>query len=292
VVVNYRPLSARHGTGTSFDTLHEGLCPWMVEPARTWLRPFVERTGRGREIDYQMDWMRDLQSRMHLDPPLAWSDGYEHRVAAAFLGRLNTQFGELSLDILDYALHFMAGRYPTEADRRAKATELDRVLTMGGSAWEVTLVGSDAAYALTRRALGPIVEAIEEVRPVAERAGHHLTEAWRHLAGRDPLPDQAYFQALLAVEAAAKPVVAPNDGDATLGKMIGVVRDAPQKFVFVLGDADVIVLVMKAMWSTHRRHGTDDRSAPMGMSQDEADAAVHLALTLVRWFAGGGFTRV
>ncbi len=76
----------------------------------------------------------------------------------------------------------------------------------------------DGHYALTRRALGPVVEAIENLRSANDRAADHLYTAWRHLAGRDPIPDQAYSQALLAVEAAAKPVVSPTDEKATLGK--------------------------------------------------------------------------
>jgi hypothetical protein len=126
-----------------------------------------------------------------------------------------------------------------------------------------------------------MVDAIEHVRSASERAGDHLSEAWRHLAGRDPLPDQAYFQAVLAVEAAARPIVTPNDSSTTLGRMIGTVDATPSNWTFALGDASDVVRPARLLWETHRRHGTDDREAPMGISQEEADA----------WFAGGAFKR-
>jgi len=96
---------------------------------------------------------------------------------------------------------------------------------------------------------------------------------------------------LLAVEAAAKPVVTPNDSQATLGRMIGSIRATPNQWTFALGKPEDVAATAGLLWENHRRHGTDDRQAPMGMSQDEADAGVHLALALVRWFVGGAFAR-
>jgi hypothetical protein len=46
----------------------------------------------------------------------------------------------------------------------------------------------------------------------------------------------------------------------------------------------------KLIWkSQFDRHGTDDESVPLNASPQEADAALHLAITLVRYFAGGLF---
>jgi hypothetical protein len=285
--MSYRPLSARGKTGTSFDVLHEGIPAWLLEPVCAWLRPFIRTYTTTGSVHYFTDWMRNLQTRMHLDPPLPWAH-HIRDVANSLEQRVGWDGGELGLDILDYTLHHLSEALPYS--QQEKAQELGAVLLAGGSAWEVTSVeGGD--YALTRRALGPVRDAIEQILPAAERAGGHLSTAWRFLAGRDPIPDQAYFQALMAVEAAAKPVVSPNDSNATLGKMLRAIKDAPHKFRFALGDPSAVVPVMEAMWTTHVRHGTDDREAPMGMSPEEADAAVYLALTLVRWFAGGTVTR-
>ncbi len=287
--MSYRPLSARGKTGTSFDIHHEGIPTWLLEPVCSWLRPFIRTHTDTGGVHYFTDWMRKLQARMHLDPPLPWELN-TRSIADALEQRVALKDGEVGLDILDYTLHHLSETHALyTADETAQ--ELGAILLAGGSAWEVTAIDG-GNYALTRRAIGPVRDAIEQIVPVAERAGAHLRAAWQHLAGRDPNPDQAYFQALMAVEAAAKPVVSPRDSEATLGKMLRAIGDAPQKFSFVLGDSSVVVPVMEAMWKTHKRHGTDDRDVPLGMSPQEADSAVHLALTLVRWFAGGAITRV
>jgi hypothetical protein len=280
--LTYRPLSARGKPGTSFDVQHEDVPAWLLEPVQSWLRPFlIGRNSSGSSL-YRLEWIRKLQTRMHLEPPLPW--GHAVSTVEALVQRLAYE----GLDILDYTLqHFTE----TTGASSHRAAALNALLIDAGSAWEVTPSDAQGNYALTRRSLGPVVESIEEIRPICERAGAHLMDAWRHLAGRDPLPDQAYAQALLAVEAAAKPIISPADDVATLGKMLAVVRDAPQKFVFELGEPGDVLPVMKALWTTQRRHGTDDEDVPMGMSQAEADAAVHLAITLVRWFVAGAFRR-
>jgi hypothetical protein len=282
----YRPPSARGKEGTPFDALHEGVPSWMREPVQAWIRPFLRSYGPMGDVDIHSDWLRDLQNRLCLDPPLPWNTA--RNAIDAFEARMD-EGGELALDVLDYSLGYLG-----EGDsyyREKRASELDRILKHGRSAWEVTTVDEEGNVALTRRSLGPVVEAIEDLKSDGERAAAHLTEAWKNLAGRTPNPDMAYFHTVQAVEAAAKPVVTPNDGLATLGRMIRAIEAKPGKWTFVLGDPDEILGPARLLWETHRRHGTDDREAPMGMSADEADAGVHLGLTLVRWFASGAFKR-
>jgi hypothetical protein len=82
---------------------------------------------------------------------------------------------------------------------------------------------------------GPVREAIDSIRPDSERAHHHLMTGWSKIASRFPDPSGAYREAVRGVEAAAKPVVTPNDDLATLGKMIRAIEGAPGKWTFVLG---------------------------------------------------------
>ena len=282
--VSYRPLSLRGKTGTSFDALHEDVPAWLVEPLRGWVRPFARYHDNRGTLRYETDWMRKLEVRMHLEPALI---GWPYADAAAddLIRRVGSSVG---IDIIDYTLRFL---HETRFKHRATevADEMASTLTDANSVWEVSSAGSDGDSMLTRRALGPVRAAIENVRSDSERAGDHLMEAWRYYAGRDAIPDQAYFQAILAVETAMKPVVSPKDGDATLGKMLNAVKDGPHKCTFALGEPYPALAPARQMWETHRRHGTDDRDAPTGMSQDEAGAAVLLALTLVGWFASGAF---
>jgi hypothetical protein len=237
---------------------------------------------------FHVKWLRRLEARMHLDPELNWTNPRE--AANDLLRRIKTGDGEFGLDVLDYVLRHLDESYDFQPDAAAQAQEVADALTEGSSAWEVThLTGIN--YALMRRESGPFAEAVEEVRTASERAGEYLYEAWRHFAGRTPVPDQAYFQAVLAVEAAAKPVVLPNDPKATLGRMIRAIESNPAAFTFALGAPEDVLPPARLLWQTHRRHGTNDREAPMGMSQQEADAGVHLALTLVRWFTSSVFAR-
>ena len=82
------------------------------------------------------------------------------------------------------------------------ASELKRILDNGGSVWDVTLGEEDEndlrRYQLTRRVAGPVVEAIEAVGSVSERAGQHLNEAWTQLLGTQPDPSAAYQAAVRA----------------------------------------------------------------------------------------------
>ena len=50
---------------------------------------------------------------------------------------------------------------------------------------------------------------------------------------------------------------------------------------------------MELLWKGQiDRHGTDDASTPLSVSQAEAEAAVHLAVTLVQWFTSGAVSRI
>lgn len=51
--------------------------------------------------------------------------------------------------------------------------------------------------------------------------------------------------------------------------------------------------MLAMIWqSQFDRHGTHDESVPLSVSQEQADAAVHISLALVRLFAGGHIVRV
>jgi hypothetical protein len=75
----------------------------------------------------------------------------------------------------------------------------------------------------------------------------------------------------------------------TLGSIRGVMLANPNRWTFELGDIQLVVGLISALWETQLRHG--DETAPISETQEEADAAVHLALTLVRWFTTGAVRR-
>jgi hypothetical protein len=278
----FHPLSARNTKDTRFDGPEQGLPDYFLASICEWLsaRFAVQEPYGVTTIDGNL--LRTVQVVLRMDPPLDWRNGTE----GAFSSLLGHVYGdrEFALDLLDLLVSF--------CDDTAAAA-LNAMLTMGGSEWEVTNIGGPER-SLTKRTLGPVGDVIDQLRPVSERAHAHLTISWSKLAGRNPDPSASYREAVKAIEAVAKPAVLPNDDLATLGKVIGELRANPSRWQFVLepdgagGIADMCDLVWKGQLD---RHGTDNADAPLQVSQREADAAFHIALCLVRIFAGGLITR-
>lgn len=137
---------------------------------------------------------------------------------------------ERYLSAIDYLLHLGV------AEERAR--ELQEILSGGGSAWRVVNV-EQSAYQLQRRLVDGVEEAIEEPARTG-RPGELLRKALGAAYGQHPEPSTAYREAVRAVEAAAKPIVTPSDGLATLGRMIGEMRAAPERFsVALTGDEGI-----------------------------------------------------
>jgi hypothetical protein len=166
-------------------------------------------------------------------------------------------------------------------------TTLDYILAAGGSAYRYR----DGH--LERRVDVTTVAAFERVAASAnDEASMYLRRAWTATYGRDPDPSRAYGDAVRAVEAAACPVLLPNDPTPTLGKAIARLRDRPHDWHLVLpggGDSAGAIplrMALQLLWTAQRsRHagGPDTRDQLLG----EAEAAVSLAVTLVQWFANG-----
>lgn len=276
--VEYLPLSQRDNPDGRFTTNHDGIPPWLLPPLRSWFRPLVYRFVAGQN-HYNGPFIEQLRLRMRMLMPLA-SEPYQ-----AVDQLVHWMEFDDGLDYVDYGLIFLDESYQQRnADNYAET--LNGLLTQGGSAWEVSKRPDDR-YCLTYRELGPTRDAIETLP--SDRAADHMKDAWFSLAGRSPNADYAYSEAVKAVEAAAKPVVSPKNAKTTLGTIIRDLRSAPQNFAFELGEVSHVIELMNDMWTTNLRHADED--APKEHTQEEADAAVHLALTLVRWFAGGAVRR-
>jgi hypothetical protein len=61
-------------------------------------------------------------------------------------------------------------------------------------------------------------------------------------------------------------------------------RSKPSKWTFALGDLDLVMDMADRVWTMHFRHGTELRE---DHAIEETDAALHLAIPLVRFFSGG-----
>jgi hypothetical protein len=131
-------------------------------------------------------------------------------------------------------------------------------------------------------------------------SGNYLAEAWQRIYGRDPDPTGGYREAVRAIEAAVFPVIIPNDAKATLGKAITAIRDAaPGKYATVFEATPdfkplnavrgLLDLVQKTQVD---RHGTANEDVPIHVTQQQAEAVVQAAITLVEWFRSGAVYRV
>ncbi|GAA0802103.1 hypothetical protein Sya03_05610 [Spirilliplanes yamanashiensis] len=126
--------------------------------------------------------------------------------------------------------------------------------------------------------------------PSSGSASKFLESAWEALAGLHPDPPRAYSEAIKAVEAAAHSVVQPNHAKATLGTMLGELKNARHRFVADVGQPgtsvglETVISMAEALWTGQTsRHGGQYPTLMEDLSQ--ARAALHLATTLVTWFA-------
>jgi hypothetical protein len=77
--------------------------------------------------------------------------------------------------------------------------------------------------------------------------------------------------------------------------MIGKLRDAPHRFQVAIdgpsgGDPAPVLAMLQMLWQGQTsRHGGQAPTRPE--SREAAEMAVHLASTLVQWFAAGAVTR-
>jgi hypothetical protein len=228
-----------------------------------------------RELRLQFDWV------------MSRDDQFLERDAAAPAIRTVTHLvceaEQTGLDIVDYLLAKGGASLPGAADT------LDDYFREAGSKWCV----SATRDALEERVATEAMRRAAELITTNTRAAQHLGEAWHATYGRNPNPSHAYREAIRAVEATAIPVVSPKNAKATLGTVIADMRNAPQKRTVVLNPAkgdpvQHVIGMMELLWTAQiDRHGTADESVPLSVTREEAEAAVHLALTLTHWFQIG-----
>lgn len=281
-MTDWRPLSERASPTGDCEALHDGVPAWLHDSLRGWLLRFYRRGNPqpGANYIYLLSEMREMARRTR--HPLSGDDGVEtwHSLQRE-IGRDESFF----LDAVDFTLHKFSGM---------RADSLESMLSEAGSKWRVSTVGGGTH--LERRLAAATTEAADSAISVADRAAIHLAKARQDAFGRSPDSSSAYREAVRAVEAIAKPIISPNNDRATLGSMIAVLRDAPQEFEVTIyaGEEGVKRLraTLELLWKgQHDRHGTDDVNTPIHVDQPAAEAAIHLAVTLVEWFRSGAITR-
>ncbi len=220
-----------------------------------------------------------------LRAPLDWSDGASGALISI---RRNVDDRKYFLNLVDLLLSGLE----TDSDGVSAAKHVEISLKEGGSAWAVD-VSDTGRFRLLRRVDATVVAAAKSVMSASGRAGQHLAKAWMEVYGLNPDASTAYREAVRAVEAIGIPVISPKNPTATLGTMIKDIGNAPAKWTVTLkpkaGDPVLMIReTMELLWTAELdRHGTADENVPLHVSSEEAEAALHLAVSLVHWFHSG-----
>jgi len=267
----------------------EELPPWILSSLLAFLDPFFAGNGPDAysPVGGSRDFVREVERTCRVPLPRQHGD----RQAASTLYDLIQSDPELLARVLDYALANIMLGYEG-MNMGAALRDLQAALAEGSNYEVVQPDQQRWAYRLQRRTPVVTSAAVSAQTAVGDDAGRHLDKAWQAAYGREPNPKTAYAEAILAVEAVSIPIVTPNDGDATLGKVIGQLRSTPVRFEAVfhrdtepargesLSPVQTITALADLLWSNHT-----ERHAPIQqITQQQAEFAVHLALVLVQAF--------
>jgi hypothetical protein len=293
---DWAPFYARISeSGTSeFTRLHPGVPVWMRESLWEWFR---NRIGQyqmaGPRESYfvpNATLMRELERICRID--IGWAGGEEYTSLMEGLRALRRT-------LYDNEIAFLTAvdLYLSRVNEPVVLDELMGILNDAGSEWRVGEVGS--RHGLVKRIDETVQRAAEEAASKGTRAGRLLADAWRHAFSMQRDPSASYRCSVRAVEAAAGPILSPKDPRPSLGKMIPALRDGMQKwnFTFTVDSGvepkNVLLQMLQLLWTNeYSRHVDSDPATPLHVSQEEAESAAVLALTLVNWFTSGAVASV
>ncbi|MEU8765027.1 hypothetical protein [Streptomyces sp. NPDC048659] len=201
--------------------------------------------------------------------------------------------GDALLDVVDALL-----AYWREIGEDGWSDSLEQLFNDAGSAYRVAETGDGLEERVTPAVRDAVMQTITEAagEQSAGSAAAHLAAAWQAAYGRGPDPVRAYSESIKAVESAAHSVIQPNKPKATLGTMLGEIKNARHKFGFAIpvpaaGDPVAVAeAMMRVLWEGQTsRHG--GQTATPSETLESARAGVHLAATLVQWFVSGAVIR-
>lgn len=291
----WRPLFERDGkSAQDFDVLHEGVPVWLDQSLWRWL---MDRAAEGGP-----DMLARLERRLRR--PFTDVADRTFGVVVASPGELLDRFWGFAdhdsrLTLLDAILADMfarawdaseEGHDDYASDMGDAADHLETILASGGSAWRAHVAAP--GWCLTRRVPEAMIAAVQQATAPDTDAARKLMAAWQACYRHDPDPDQAYRQAVLAVEAVVLPVTVPKSPRASLGTAAAHIRDTMDRWSVGEMDAPEIASgqvlhdMLRALWHNQERHAHPDGTIH-DVSRQEAEVAVTLAVALVQWFASG-----
>jgi hypothetical protein len=278
-VEEWRPLSWRLGEVPAAGSWRGEVPSALEVPLREW----VADTLRGNPLSAgsaTREIAERVLLRLDLVPPAGQDDEDADDATLRFLA-YGTPVGKLP-DVIDAVLFLLpVPQYPVVSSPAAKPSLTTTVVSVMAAMGQGDALTSESqrrklarllqdalsvlrvrrgGRGLERRA-DPVAEAaLSEAVSVADgvpesgSAGAHLRAAWHCVHALHPDPGKGYAEAIKAVEAAAHGVIQPRHKKATLGSMIGHLRDNKERFSMVitsgdgLADIELLIGCMSLLW--------------------------------------------
>ncbi|BEP14825.1 hypothetical protein acdb102_31360 [Acidothermaceae bacterium B102] len=275
--MDWQPLSRRERR-QPLRGLEEGVPPHLVEPLTSWIRSEFQNNYGGIE---HADWLRHIASmnRVVLSP------GITDAGALGSVLKRCIEDADLCLDFIDTMLTYRQPGFESGVE------QLRVRLLVGGSVYDV---GPDGGSLVRRVDPTAALQAHESMQP-RDVASAELAEAYRKAYGRQADPSDAWDHAIRAVESVLIPIVCPKKARPNLGGVAGDLKSAPQAWKLVLsndesiGGVETLEAMLRLIWPNPDRH--QDGSPKRVPSQAEAQAVVHLAITIVQWGRAGALLK-
>ena len=302
----WHPLSVREAPdgGAGYDALVPGVPEWLRPSLWVWIKPLVSQTfmvrsggpysrGTASETGLNVSLIREMERKLRFQmPPLP---SYDRIAGFNVLKDLLYERPDLMLNMADFLVARLDPNSRVASEGSGPLDQLNTILSESGSAYRVA--SEIRPPRLVRRVDATAEQAGTRLIHAGGPPAELLAHAWHATYGLHPNPSDGYRQAVRAVEAAAIRVVLPTDRSATLGKVIGSLRQGAYKWQLSLTHQanpkrpmDTLVENPALLWEgQYDRHVTE--GAPLHVSQEEAETALHLAITLVQWFTAGHVAR-
>jgi hypothetical protein len=164
---------------------------------------------------------------------------------------------------------------------------LDKHLKAGASVWRT----NEQRNGLTRVVSDEAQATFDAATAQTDGISTELKEAWANALGRNGDPSDAWDHAIKALENLLIPIVVPNQQNATLGSVLGQLRNQGHLWKTVLpgktddNDVGPLVGMLEGIWPNIDRHGGTGPTRPP--TEQEARAVVTLAATIVQWHRDG-----
>lgn len=268
--MKWQPLSVREGRRAT-DGPYEGVPPHTAPRLLTWLTGLINELNRPHHPDVNLA----VASAFRI--PLA------HDASGADIRNAILEVCEadeaLFIDVIDAYLHRTPHLY--KDDRK-----LQDILDDSGSAF---MVRPDR-NGLQRRVSEAAALAVGRAMSRPEVASEELKRAWARAFDVHPDPSYAWSHAVKAVEAVLIPLVVPKQDKPHLGHVLGVLHGQEDQFELALtpqqgiSSIETLVAMLRLIYPNPDRHTGPNNRVP---TLAEAQAVVHLAVTIVQWARDG-----